>query len=58
MNTSHEEADTRMIAHLSSNSTPANVVIHTSDRDVLAIALWKCIENPTRADLSRGGISK
>ncbi|KAI9559499.1 hypothetical protein GHT06_013493 [Daphnia sinensis] len=35
----HEEADTRMIGHLGLISTPANVVIKTSDTDVLAIAI-------------------
>ena len=36
---SHEEADTRMIAHLATVKAPATVVIKTSDTDVLVIAI-------------------
>ena len=35
----HEEADTRIIGHLKSITTPANVVIRTSDTDVFIIAI-------------------
>ncbi|XP_057305868.1 uncharacterized protein LOC130647831 [Hydractinia symbiolongicarpus] len=35
----HEEADSRILYHLSSIQTPANVVIRTIDTDVLIIAL-------------------
>ena len=36
---SHEEADSRMLFHLSKCSTPSNIVIRTVDTDVLIIAL-------------------
>lgn len=36
---SHEEADTRMLFHLSKLPAPTNVVIRTVDTDVLVIAL-------------------
>ncbi|KZS20614.1 Uncharacterized protein APZ42_012648 [Daphnia magna] len=39
MSSSHEEADTKIIAHLATIPPPANVVIRTSDTDVLVIAL-------------------
>lgn len=39
MYSSHEEADTKMIAHIASVKSPATVVIRTSDTDVLAIAI-------------------
>ena len=35
----HEEADSSMIFHLNSVINPPNVVIRTSDTDVLVIAL-------------------
>ena len=40
----HEEADTRLFAHISTVIGPATVVIRTSDSDILAIAVgnhWK-----------------
>ncbi len=39
MRCNHEEADTRMMAHLATISGPGVVSIRTSDSDVLAIAL-------------------
>lgn len=39
LRSSHEEADTRMMAHCAILDSPANVVIRTSDSDVLAIAI-------------------
>ena len=39
MFSTHEEADSRMLFHLSSVQSPANVVIRTIDTDVLIIAL-------------------
>ena len=36
---SHEEADSRMLFHLSKCSTPSNIVIRTVDTDVLITAL-------------------
>ena len=35
----HEEADTRMLFHLSKLASPSNIVIRTVDTDVLVIAL-------------------
>ena len=43
MRCSHEEADTRMIAHLGTVRGPRTVTIRTSDSDVLAIALGRQI---------------
>jgi len=39
LKSSHEEADSQMICHLSTIPSPSKVVIHTADTDVLAIAL-------------------
>lgn len=39
LNSTHEEADTRMVAHLASIPDPATVVIRTADSDVLTIAV-------------------
>jgi hypothetical protein len=39
MFSTHEEADSRMLFHISSVQPPANVVIRTIDTDVLVIAL-------------------
>ena len=39
LSSTHEEADTKMILHASTITGPANVVIRTSDTDVLAIVL-------------------
>ena len=39
MRSIHEEADSRMISHLKYIPTPSNVVIRTTDTDVLAIAI-------------------
>jgi hypothetical protein len=39
MRSIHEEADSRIIAHLNCISFPANVTIRTSDTDVLAILI-------------------
>jgi len=35
----HEEADTRMVFHLATVQLPANMVIRTSDTDVMVILL-------------------
>ena len=47
---SHEEADSRMIFHLTSSDTNDEVVLRTNDTDVL-VALLGCMENLPR-DLS------
>lgn len=39
LSSTHEEADSKMITHLASITGPANVVIRTSDTDVLVVAL-------------------
>ena len=44
----HEEADTKIMAHLSTVWGPATVVVRTSDSDILAITvgnIWKLPEN-------------
>lgn len=60
LSSKQEEADTKMILHLSSIMDPANVAIRASDTDVLAIALGNIdnIKNGVHVFLEVGLSSK